>query len=79
MQRTERHQLARGLIHEDAAAMYRRAYGIGRDKQDAELFRCLIRRCEAIAKIASQRPAKRFRVADGGKLAGARTCADRIR
>src|ERR1700682_4875527 len=79
MQRTERRQLAGGLIHEDPAAVDRRTDRIGRDEQDAELLVSLGGQCEAVTKVSAQRPAERLGIGDSGEGAGTSARAESFR
>ena len=79
MKRAERHQLGRGLVHEDTAAMDWWANWIRRDEQYAQIFRLRIERSETVAKVAAQRSAEGFGVVDCGKRAGSGASAERSR
>ena len=65
------------LVHEDAAAVHRRADRVGRDEQHAQPLGRRLHGGEAVAEIAAQRPPEGLGVADRGEAARAPARAHR--
>src|SRR5581483_6941334 len=63
-----RDQLAEGLIHEDAAAVNRRADGVRGNEQDAQALGGGFDQVEAVAIIAAERAAESLGIGDAREL-----------